>query len=157
MINDTANCYVSALKDLTHFIEEAQNRKLEKCQYFGMLDKASKDVQKGEFCGVPLIGRESIHRHFRRLHNQDAIDYNLYAKFIKCIHDGLKSRFEKYLTNPLLASYIGFLNWLESLHTPHFHTVEYDKQQLCDIMKTDSLTIDSVLLFKNVFTLTYML
>ena len=101
------------------------------------------EIDKGEHQGVPIIGRNSILRHYQPL-----ITENMFSKldnYVSAIQSGFTKRMAGAIENQRLASYAGFLNVLMGSIVPHTFSITFDPVLIGEILRIPATTVQNYL------------
>ena len=103
---------------------------------------ASDQLDKGEFKGVPTIGRNTLWNHCRSL-----VMENIFSKFklyICALKAGLVRILSSTIDNATFQSFAGFLNLLASSITPHTCNTSFNPEVLAKVMNVAPRNVDIV-------------
>ena len=121
LISDLFNNHDSLVERLDELLKMISSESFAGCFYMKTYNDARDQLEKGEFNGIPTIGRNTLWNHYRSL-----VIENIFAKFkqyVAALKSGFVRRLSSTLEDDTLRSYAGFLNLLAASISPHtFHT-----------------------------------
>ena len=103
---------------------------------------ASDQLDKGEFKGVPTIGRNTLWNHGRSLGMENI--FSKFKQYICALKAGLVRRLSSTIDNATLQSFAGFLNLLASSITPHTYNTSFNPEVLAKVMNVAPRNVDIV-------------
>ena len=132
LVNDLFNNHTNFLDRLDEILEMIKSEDFGNCFYMKTFISAQSQLEKGEFKGVPTIGRNTLWHHYKSL-----VLENIFTKFNAYV-EGLKAGFLRRMStttdNSTLKSYAGFLNLLLASVIPHGFYTAFDPDHLAKIM-----------------------
>ena len=135
--SNNINRFVDQLDEL---LMMTQSEDFGDCFYMKLFKKAKEQLERGEFRGVPTIGRNSLWHHYRPL-----VFENVFSKFhayINGLKTGFLRRVKSTTENATLISYAGFMNVLLGAVEPHVFSTDYNPDHLAEVMSIPSANIE---------------
>ena len=141
LVNDLFNNHTNFLDRLDEILEMIKSEDFGNCFYMKTFISAQSQLEKGEFKGVPTIGRNTLWHHYKSL-----VLENIFTKFNAYV-EGLKAGFLRRMStttdNSTLKSYAGFLHLLLASVIPHGFYTAFDPDHLAKIMDISARNVEN--------------
>ena len=95
LINDFFNNHYSFVERLDELLQMIDSESFAGCFYMKTFNDASEELDKGEFRGIPTVGRNTLWAHYRSL-----VVQNVFSHFFKYI-GGMKSGWLKRISSTI--------------------------------------------------------
>ena len=140
LINDLFNNYNQLMMTLDEIIGMLNIEDISTLFYMKTFHGAWVDLQKGEYKGVPTIGRNTLWAHYKPLVSENM--YSKFSQYVDAIKHGLADRFTSTINDMELKSFSGFLNILLGSISPHSFSTVYDEGVIAKLFQMPARNIE---------------
>ena len=123
LINDLFNNYTALIEKLSDIRSLLLKQEFKNYLPLKRFSDMLTALDKREFQGVPIIGRNSILRHYNPLINENM--FSKFENYVSAVMAGFIRRMARTIDDPKLQSYAGFLNTLMGSLVPHTFSIEF--------------------------------
>ena len=141
LINDLFNNYTALIEKLSDIRSLLLKQEFKNYLPLKRFSDMLTALDKGEFQGVPIIGRNSILRHHNPLINENM--FSKFENYVSAVMAGFIRRMARTIDDHKLQSYAGFLNTLMGSLVPHTFSIEFNPVIIGEILAIPSGAINS--------------